>query len=276
MDLIKNPDIDYFKHPALSNSKLGWYKQSPKHYKYFQEHGKEDRPAYLIGSATHTVLFEPELFKGIYHVVDESQRPFPDKDFRKAENKIWLSDITEAYSHKKIITLEEYDMIMFMMEELQDNNQAVEILKGAKYEQEVFWTDPETKLECKKKIDIQGQGYKGDYKTADNADPFLWQRKAWGMDYYRQAGFYSLTDSIESPEPFWFIVQEKKAPYAVSVHLCTQEMINYGKDEAMKLMKQLLACKNADYWPSYEIKTPVDKKQEYFDFDIPGWVLQHQ
>lgn len=264
--------MDYFAHPAISNSKLSWYKQSPAHFKYFQEHGQEDKPAYLIGGATHTVLLEPDTFKKNYYVLNENDRPEPEKDFRSSKNKQWKEEIMEAYSHKSIITVKEYDMIMLMMEQMQKNDQVKELLKDSTYEQEVFWTDPETGLACKKKVDISNTSFRADYKTTDNADPFKWQKKAWSFDYYRQAGFYDL----DEPKEFWFIAQEKTAPYGISVHKCTPDMINYGKDESMKLLHQIKACIDADFWPSYEIKTPVDKKQDYFDFEIPGWVLQHQ
>ncbi len=273
MDIVKNP-IDYFKHPAISNSKLGWYKQSPAHYKYFQEHGTEDKPAYLIGSATHTVLFEPEKFDKTYHVLDESKRPvllLPNgnrADFRNAENSKWRKDILDAYPHKIIITTEEYDMIMSMMQQLQKNSQAVELLQECEFEKEVYWIDPTTGLACKKKMDISGSAHRADYKTTDCADPYKWQRKAWGFDYYRQAGFYDLDEHKE----FWFIAQEKVAPYGVSVHKCTDDMLNYGKDESMKLLGQIKSCQDENYWPGYEIKTPIDSKDDFFEFDIPGWV----
>jgi len=263
--------MDYFAHPAISNSKLGWYKQSPAHFKYFQEHGTEDKAAYLIGSASHTILFEPKLFEYSYHVLDESERPEPDKDYRSPKNKQWKEEQYEAYSHKSIITTKEYDTIMFMMEVIQKNDQAKEILQGCEFEKEVFWTDPVTGLECKKKVDISGTSHRADYKTTDNADPYVWQKKAWRFDYYRQAGFYDL----DEPKEFWFIAQEKTAPYGVSVHKCTPELINYGKDESMKLLGQIKSCIDADFWPSYEIKTPIDKKQAWFDFDIARHVLEH-
>ncbi len=260
--------MDYFKHPAISNSKLSWYKQSPAHYKYFQEHGTEDKPAYIIGNATHIILFEPNLFKKNFHVLDETQRPEPDKDYRNSKNLIWKKEQIEAFSHKSIITYSEYDMIMFMMEALNKNDQAIEIIKGCEFEKEVFWTDPITGLSCKKKVDISGVSHRADYKTTDNADPYKWQRKAWSLDYYRQAGFYDLDEHKD----FWFIAQEKIAPFGVSVHKCTEDMLNYGKDESMKLLGQIKSCQDENYWPGYEIKTPVDSRDDFFEFDIPGWV----
>lgn len=264
--------MDYFKHPAISNSKLGWYEQSPAHYQYFQEHGTEDKPAYLIGGATHVVLFEPDLFDKNYHVLDETKKPEPDKDYRNSKNMTWKKEQYEAYSHKSIISVAEYDMIMYMMKALHKNSQAVEILQGCEYEKEVYWTDPTTELACKKKVDISGSSHRADYKTTDNADPYKWQRKAWSLDYYRQAGFYSLEDSIEAPLDFWFIAQEKPAPYGVSVHKCTYDMLNYGKDKSMKLLGRIKTCQDENFWPGYEIKTPVDSRDDFFEFDIPGWV----
>lgn len=272
---------NYFEHPGISNSKLGWFKRSPAHYKYFCDHPSPEKEAYLIGGATHTVLFEPDKFKKDYHILKESERPVPDKDYRDALNKAWKKEILEAYSHKKIISESEYDMIMRMMEALHENDFAVELIKGCEFEKEVYWTDPETGLSCKKKVDGEHKKHRIDYKTADNADPNKWQRKVWSYDYYRQAGFYSLTDTSELLKEFFFIVQEKEPPYCVSIHKCTQQFIDYGKDEALHLMRKIKTHMTANLWPGYEqkvFKPELDvnaREQNYFDFDIPIWVIQN-
>lgn len=269
---------DYFAHPAISNSKLDWFEQSPAHYEYFMKHGKEDRPAYLVGSVSHTQLFEPDTFEKRYHKLDESKRPYPEQSFLNKENQKWRKEIIQAYSHKKIITLEEYDKVMFMMEAIYKCDEAKALLKDAVFEEEVFWTDPTTGLACKKKVDIRGKNfeYRADYKTSDNADPYKWQKKAWSMNYWRQAGYYGLEDQPEKNIPFWFIAQEKTPPYGVSVHLCTQQMIDYGKNRCMHLLGEIKGCKDADYWPSYEKKAWAQNEGKgYMTFDIPYYILQN-
>jgi hypothetical protein len=260
----------YFAHPAISNSKLGLFKQSPMHYKYFQENVKKETPAMLTGTATHTILFEPEKLKTMFFILDERLRPVPDKDFRNASNKQWKEDMLDINSGKELLTMADYDMIMFMQEELQKNELAMELFKDAQFETEVFFKDQVFGMECKCKIDIKQPGRKADYKTTDNADPWRWQKKAWGLDYYRQAAFY--TDSDEEQEEFWFIAQEKTPPYAISVHKCTPEMIDYGRQEYIKLLTQMKACIETGFWPGYEVKNILVSENKYFDFEIPSWV----
>lgn len=266
--------MDYFAHPAISNSKLGWFKRSPAHYKFFQDNKTKDSQAFLIGSASHCILFEPDKFKSIFYVLDEKQKPFPEQDYRNKANSIWKQDILEAYKHKQIITLDEYDKIMFMMDKLKQHDFVQELLKDCKFEQEVFWIDPETGLECKKKVDAECTNHRVDYKTTDNAEPIGWQKKAWSYDYYRQAGFYDL----DVPKEFYFIVQEKEPPYEISVHRATRELIDYGKNEAIGLLKKIKVCKEKNFWAGYEANNykpeAVGSEIYFYDFDIPMWKLQ--
>jgi hypothetical protein len=268
--------MDYFSHPGISNTKLGWYEQSPAHFQYFSKHGTEPRESYLVGNASHTVLFEPETFQGRFYIFDPNKRPEKDKNFNSTKNKAWKKEIQETYSSRLIVTKEEYDEVNYMMEALKKCSHAQELLSNCIFEEEVYWTDPTTGLSCKKKVDFRSKDnlYRGDYKTTDNADPHIWQKKAWRMDYFRQAGHYSLSDPIESPIPFYFIAQEKTPPYAVSVHKCTQDMIDYGKNRCNFLLNGIKTCMVENFWPSYEVKTPSYSDSDCFDFDIPHWVIR--
>lgn len=269
--------MNYFEHPAISNTKLGWFKKAPAYYKFCQEKKEADvdSQAFIVGGASHCVLFEPDKFKSVFHVLDESKRPEPDMTFGAKKNKIWLEEQYEAYAHKKIITLDKYDEVMYMMEALKKHTLVQELLAGCEFEKEHYWEQEiqDDKgithfIKCKKKVDGEKSTLRLDYKTADNADPFVWPNKAWSYGYYRQAGFYDLS----APKEFWFIVQEKSAPYLISVHKCSQQLLNYGKDEALKLLREIRAHQEHDLWPGYEMRQ-FEQDYEYFDFEIPGWVI---
>lgn len=267
--------MDYFDHPAISNTKLGWFDESPAHFKYYLDNKQPDREAYLIGSVAHCSLLEPDKLKLRYHIHDESKRPEPDKNNNSKKNKEWKAEIIAAYPNKKLITLEEHEVVMRMMEVLQKHSFVQELLVGCEFEKEVYWTDPETGIECKKKVDGDGKIHRIDYKTAESAKPKKWQKAAWNnYVYQRQVGFYDL----DVPKEFYMIVQEKKPPFAVSVHRCTQPLIDYGKNEAMKILHKIKACQKYDLWPGYEAEIfkpeGTDREQQYFDFDIPMWVIQ--
>jgi hypothetical protein len=269
--------MDYFAHPAISNSKLSWFKKSPAHFKYYQDTKTPDKPSYLIGSASHCILFEPDLFDKQYHVLDESKRPFPTENYLNRDNKKWKDQQYKDFGDKKIISTEEYTTIMQMMDQMHSNGFVKELLSDCVFEKEIYWIDPNTGLECKKKVDGEGTYHRLDYKTTDNADPLKWQKKSWPYEYYRQAGFYDLDYHKE----FYFIVQEKTAPFAVSVHKCTNDLLNYGKEEAIALLRKIKIHFDYDLWPGYESKVfkpeldADDKGQNYFDLDIPNWVLQN-
>jgi hypothetical protein len=264
--------LDYFARPEISNSKLGEFKRSPMHYKFFMDNVKKEKPEYIFGDASHTILFEPEKVNKKFFVLDENRRPEPESDYRNKKNLQWKSEMIEMNAGKKLITLSDYDMIMFMHEQLFKHKLARELILGSLYEQEVYFKDQTFGMACKAKIDIRKPGqYKADYKTTQSAEPYTFQKNAWKYDYYRQGAFY--TDSEGPDEDFYFIAQEKTAPYAVSIHKCKLDLINYGRDEYIKLMTHLKACMDNDYWPGYEIKN-ILSDEEYFDFDIPAWVIQ--
>lgn len=269
--------MDYFAHPAISNTKLGWFKRSPAHFQYFQKNPQPEKEAWVIGGATHCILFEPEVFKRDFWVLNEDDRPYPKENYLNKENQKWRKEQIAAHSHKKVITLTEHRMVEDMMAVLQDHEFAQELLSECVFEKEIYWIDPITGLECKKKVDAENSKHRVDYKTTDNAEPEKWQRKVWGYDYYRQAGFYDL----DIPKPFYFIVQEKEPPYGISVHRCTQDMINYGKDKAYEIMHRIKACQEQNFWPGYESKIfytkppeATEEEMKYFDYDIPMWVRQ--
>jgi hypothetical protein len=263
--------MDYFKRPGISNSRLSIFEQSPLHYKHSLDNPKPETPAMLIGSATHTILFEREMLATSFFIVDYSKKPFPDSNMAKKENKLWLSDQHAMNEGKNEVSLEDYDMMMFMQQELFKHDMAREIIEGALYEQERYWKDLVFGMDCKSKIDIYRKGIlKADYKTTISADPWQFHKDAWKRKYYRQGAFY--TDCDGENTPFYFIAQEKTAPYAISVHRCTEDLINYGRNEYTKLIGQLKACIESDLWPGYEIKNDID--HDWFDFDIPEWKRQ--
>lgn len=266
--------MNYFEHPAISNTKLGWYKRSPAHFKHYQDNPQPEKKAFVIGDASHTILFQPDEFDKRFHTLDLTRRPNPEKDFRDVANKEWKKEMEQAYAHKIIINSDEYEMIMRMMESMRQNEYVVDLLKGCEYEKEHYWIDQTTGLECKKKVDGENSIHRIDYKTSDNADPYKWQRKTWGYDYYRQAAFYDMDVHKE----FYFIVQEKDAPYLVSVHKCTPELIHYGKEEAQLILHKIKASMEQNFWPGYEIKTfkpeMPEVEQLYFDYELPSWVIQ--
>ena len=43
----------------------------------------------------------------------------------------------------------------------------------------------------------------------------------------------------------------------------------------MELLRKIKTHIEEDQWPGYEVKTPLASNDLFFEFDIPGWVLQN-
>jgi hypothetical protein len=98
-----------------------------------------------------------------------------------------------------------------------------------KAEQSYFWTDVETREECKCRPDWHSADGKiiVDVKTTEDASPGKFLRSSvLGWRYHVQAAFYM--QGLPTAEVFLFVVVEKKPPFAVAVYSLPQKLIDRG------------------------------------------------
>lgn len=251
---------EYFKHPGISNSALGNFKQSPMHYKYCLENPPPDTKATLIGSAFHYMCFEPGMVHKYMKVLHEHERPVPSKDYRNPENKAWKDAIINECAAKglELISSDDFGVAEDMYDAVERTPEAVELLRagGNHYERMDTWEWDG--LLFKRKTDVYNEFFQADLKSCECADPAVFARQIFSWDYHRQGGMYSDGDRIlndtEFFNPFFIVAVEKSPPYGVSVHLLTDEVLAYGCAEYRRLAKELDACRKADHWPGYNYK----------------------
>lgn len=262
--------LDYFARPEISNSKLEQFKKSPLHFKWSEENKQVETPAMTIGSATHKILFEPATLEKEYFILDLTKKPEPEKDFRDAKNKAWKADELLKNAGKKELSSDEYETIRRMQDALHAHSQAMDIISGCQFEQEIYWTEPETKTKCKSKLDGKKPGLIFDYKTTADAQPYSFCRSAFKMGYHRQGAFYTDAELIENHNKadFYFIAQEKIGPFAITVLKVPAETIQYGRGEYLNLLRRMEACKQHNCWPGYEIDL---LGKDYFELELPEY-----
>jgi exodeoxyribonuclease VIII len=211
----------------ISNSMLGYLKKSPKDLARFFEQGSIETPAMAFGRAFHLAILEPEVFS-------EKVAIFNGKTKR---GKAW-DEFVELNKGRgrEIITSSEFQVIKNMEDALFSNTDIARKLHGNK-EVPMVWQDKLTSVWCKGKVDIlngaNGSGQIIDIKTTQDASLDAFRRNAYKYGYNRQASFY--LDGFDARE-FIFIVIEKKAPYNVGVFECSNEFIESGREEYMRLL----------------------------------------
>lgn len=241
---------EYRQREGISKSSLEYFKKSPLHFKYAEEHPKEDTPSLLFGRAAHKYILEKETFFDEFAVA-------PKIDRRTTQGRLDWMDFTDNLNGRDVVTEEQFAQIKEMDAAIDAYPLARQLLTGT-HEISYFWTDVPTGETCKCRPDClteyEGKKYICDYKTADGCADGQFERNVRKFSYRLQSGIYceGLLNCELEEYGFAFVAQEKKPPYAVRVYLCDNEFIREGIDEFRTLMGIYHKCKTENVWPGYQ------------------------
>ena len=258
---------EYNAAKGIRRSALWRMHESPEKYKWFLDHPEPATPALIFGSAVHKLLLEPVDFEDEYAVA-------PPVDRRtKAGKETWEQFVT-GIGEKTVITQDDIDTMSGRVEKAHSVPLVKKLLEGT-HEVPLFWTDEDTGLECKAKLDIlteiDGRTVIADYKSAANAKTEIFNSKIFSLGYHLQAYMYTegamkALGLTERPD-FIFITQEKTAPYAVNLIEVTEDVMLAGMDCFREYMGTLKQCMDTGYYWGY---TGIyGEPNEAF---LPGWM----
>ena len=132
-------------------------------------------------------------------------------------------------------------------------------------EQSMFWTDPETGIECRTRPDYINNAVI-DIKSTRNASPQSFMRDAYNMKYHIQAAFY--LDGVRANgmeiNKFVFIAIEKDAPFIVQTYVADDAFIERGREDYKKALEILVRCKETGNYPAYETGIQT--------LELPKWI----
>ena len=210
IQIEKMSDDEYFALKAISASQVKQYDKGAYWFWKSSPFNPEKEPekvsdALAFGKLCHCMLLEPDAVDERFMVVD----------FGKTRTTKKYADAVEAFPGVEIVTQDEMDRATKMIGEIGRHPLASRIIAGATAEMPYTWTDKETGLPCKCKIDAIKRTKNGiviiDYKTSSDIQSVLnWPQK---LQYPLQAEFYSRAVKEkygEEPCEFVFIIQSNK------------------------------------------------------------------
>ena len=258
---------EYNQANGVRRSALWHMRESPEKYKYFLENPEPQTPALLFGAAVHKMLLEPDKFFDEYAVL-------PNVDRRTKAGKEEYERFLETLGERTAITQDDYTTAYDMTSKARSVPMVEKLLKG-EHEKSIFWTDEDTGIKCKVRLDllteIDGRFVVADYKSANNAKTEIFNNKMFDFGYHLQA--YMYTEAVmkelklDYRPDFIFIAQEKKAPFALNLILVTEDVMTAGMDAFRLYMGMLHYCEQTGYWYGYN--GPFDEVNESF---LPGWM----
>ena len=213
----------------------------------------EDRPAYLVGRALHTLVLEGgDRFDEEYAVGGpvnpKTGQPYGSNTKAFAE---WA-----ASCGKQVLTTAQYELVLNMAQGVRSHQIAADLLSSGIPEAVV--RTPYCGIPCQIRIDwLDPHRCILDLKTCDDLTWFQADAKRYGYVY--QVAFYRavLGQVISLPMPVYFVAVEKKEPFRAGVWQVHVDVLNQAQRENEAAIERLKLCMEADTWPTGYAETRV-------------------
>mgnify|MGYP005847461825 CR=1 FL=1 len=206
----------------------------------------EDRPAYLVGRALHTLVLEGrEAFEQEYAVGGPVN---PRTGELYGSNTKAFAEWATAQG-KPVLTMQQHELVERMAEGVRQHGLARDLLSEGTAEGVV--RAEYCQMPCQIRMDWFDP-HRGivDLKTCDDLDWFEADARRYG--YAFQMAFYQavLAQVIALPMPVHFIAVEKKEPYRCGVWKVHEDALAQAQRENEAAIERLRRCMSTDMWPS--------------------------
>lgn len=207
----------------VSSSALKEAKKSTRDFLWYYNKPKTSGKHFDFGQAAELYLIDKKEFYDKVTVLDESKRPFPDKNYQTKANKEWKDKFYEDNAGKYIINLTGADSLeqLVKIENLVKSHPMSDLLfsDDAEYQTEFEWVCPISGLNryCRTDLVVPSKGVIIDIKTyADDS----FERAATKHDHFLQARDQILgarENGLEVEAYYWCAIS-KSEPYHVDFY----------------------------------------------------------
>lgn len=268
------PESDYRAWPACNYSALKILVQggTPAHYRALLDSDDEDSgtKAQTFGRLAHRAILEPDRL--------DSFRQLPE-NIKRRTGKDWVALCSDNPGITFLPPAEwsQHEQQKERAKRLRDgvmqNPILADIIGRAKPEVSMLWTDKDTGLRCKARMDLFTGNEIGDIKTTSLNVPYQIARSAYKYGYHIQVAMYTDGASLLlgrccelKPIPFWFIFIETNEPHLVSVyngHAAYDErsdrndphgFLKIGRDAYKAALRTVKECEQSGEWDGHPLE----------------------
>lgn len=237
-ELLNLPEKEYRALDAVNWSTLRFMDKSPSAYQKNIWNPQKATVDMEFGSLAHTRLLQPEKLNTLLMVdANRGTKGFTDKIKKHPE---W-TPVTEI----------EWWQLNAWNNGYWENEYHDEFQKDPKIEHCVVWTDPDTGLKCKCKIDLFTDDFLLDLKTTkDDSEHAYWLSFAKYRTHCQFAMYKDALYELDGKERRCVVGRlEKTKPYDTMFSLLRSEVVWAGRRRYKKLLRDLATCLEKDEWP---------------------------
>lgn len=244
----------YHSSDAISKSSLDLLLKSPYHLKN-KNSFRYDSPAFLIGSALHKLVLEPETFYEEFYTDKKVEGSTIGKQFLKPDDMELISNMAQAVMRIK---------------------ESVLFLKDGKAEYSYFSELEGVKVRCRPDYYNEKLGIAIDLKTCNDASAYGFQSSVAKFNYHMQDAMY--TDILKSlgkkVNYFLFIAVEKKAPHMVGFYVLDHVAQEEGRKKYKELLNLYKHCEKTNNWWGYsDFNNVTGEVNAVQTLTLPTWAF---
>jgi hypothetical protein len=194
--------------------------------------------AMRLGRMTHTAVFEPELLESEYAVWET----------RRAGGE-W-EQFKDAHRLQTIVRPEDAERALAIRDAVRSHPAARDLLASGEAECTITWTDPDTGVVCKGRMDWLTDCALVDLKTTRDIEIRAFGVHAAKMLYHCQLAFYQmglLANGIERVAKI--IAVESEPPHDVAVVDLNEDHLWAGEVKVREALGRVADCRKRKCWP---------------------------
>ncbi|PTR42058.1 PDDEXK-like uncharacterized protein DUF3799 [Rhodococcus sp. OK611] len=235
--------------------------KTPAHFRHDQDNPRESTDYFDLGHAAHTLVLG--YGAEIAEIEADSWRTKAAQQAR---------DEARADGKTPLLTAD-VKRVHAMAEALREHQLAGTLFGEGEPERSMYWRDPATGVWLRSRPDWlptrPGRLIVADYKTtATSASPEGFTKSALKFGYHQQHAWYvdGITElGVDDDPAFLFIVQEKDAPYLVSVCQLDEDAVELGRRRNREAIDLYAKCVADDHWPGIG--------HEVHQITLPAWAF---
>jgi exodeoxyribonuclease VIII len=261
----------YHASKGLSNSSMQYLlpPHCPKMFWYQHLSGKVIRKstaAFDLGTAVHTLVFEPQEFAKRFYCVQE----VPKKN--TTIGKAAFKSMEKTAAGRAILDKVDQDTAYWMAGNVTSHSMWKSVKGDASgcIEDSLAWTDPDSGILLRSRPDFYTDDIIIDLKTTKDSSPYAFQKAVSDYAYHRQGALSidGLTTLKDKPyRNVVLFVVDKNPPHFVRCYVMTDNAIEQGRYEYKYAAAQYRKCSDTGLWESYP--------EIIEDLDLPQWSYRH-
>jgi hypothetical protein len=272
--------------PGVSSTGLKKLLRSPAHYRAYLEEKDDDTQSRRLGRAIHAWVLENHVFNDKFVVWRGGARRGKAFDTFEAANTgktiLTEADVLTVQGCGQALVNDPAFPVRGFLEGMQDSD-GNQVVAPAKTEFSIFWTDEETGVQCKVRLDavrLEEPVIALDLKSTDDARPHEFTRQMLRLDYDLQAAFYveGVRRFVGHECPFIFAAVEIDKPHGTAFYALSpgHDMMENGRRKMRHALQIKARCERENRYPGYSFASVMEPAMApWMAFEAPAADAAH-